>query len=199
MPRQVGTTGRAAIVPRSEFERLLVAIKCRTYPARDRAIACVSFYLGLRAKEIAALRLDDIYTRDGEVRAVLHLRPAYSKKGRMRDVYMSSEQLRSALSSYRLVRQAASWSEPLFPTRTGRHFTPNGMVQLFRDMYAQAGIEGASSHSGRRTMITRLAEMGVDLKAIATLAGHASIATTCIYVENNPARLARIMGQVDFD
>jgi integrase/recombinase XerD len=45
-------------------------------------------------------------------------------------------------------------------------------------------------------MITTLAERGVDLKAIATLVGHASIATTCIYVENNPARLAKIMREL---
>jgi integrase/recombinase XerD len=91
----------------------------------------------------------------------------------------------------------AAADAPLFPTRTGRHFTANGMVHLFIDIYARARIENASSHSGRRTMITRLAEQGVDLKAIATLAGHGNIATTCIYVENNPARLARIMSGVD--
>ena len=56
-----------------------------------------------------------------------------------------------------------------------------------------AGIAGASSHSGRRTLITRLAERGVDLKAIAQIAGHTSIRTTAMYVEANPTRLARIL------
>jgi integrase/recombinase XerD len=46
-------------------------------------------------------------------------------------------------------------------------------------------------------MITTLAEQGVDLKAIARLAGHSSISTTCIYVEDNPARLARIMSGIE--
>jgi site-specific recombinase XerD len=44
--------------------------------------------------------------------------------------------------------------------------------------------------------ITRLAEKGVDLKAIAEIAGHASIRTTATYVESNPRRLARILQDV---
>ena len=59
-----------------------------------------------------------------------------------------------------------------------------------------AGIAGASSHSGRRTLITRLAERGVDLKAIAQIAGHTSIRTTAMYVEANPTRLAHILQDV---
>ena len=60
----------------------------------------------------------------------------------------------------------------------------------------EAGIAGASSHSGRRTLITRLAERGIDLKAIAEIAGHTSIRTTAMYVEANPRRLARILQDV---
>jgi integrase/recombinase XerD len=57
-------------------------------------------------------------------------------------------------------------------------------------------VSGASSHSGRRTLITRLAERGIDLKAIAEIAGHSSIRTTAVYVETNPRRLARILEYV---
>ena len=49
---------------------------------------------------------------------------------------------------------------------------------------------------GRRTLITGLAERGVDLKAIAEIAGHTSIRTTAMYVEANPRRLARILQDV---
>jgi integrase/recombinase XerD len=56
----------------------------------------------------------------------------------------------------------------------------------------------ASSHSGRRTLITRLAERGVDLKSIAQIAGHTSIRTTAMCVEANPTRLARILQDVTF-
>jgi site-specific recombinase XerD len=46
------------------------------------------------------------------------------------------------------------------------------------------------------TLIPRLAERGIDLKAIAEIAGHSSIRTTVVYVESNPRRLARILQDV---
>jgi integrase/recombinase XerD len=55
-------------------------------------------------------------------------------------------------------------------------------------LYAEAGVAGASSHSERRTLITRLPERGVDLKSIAQIAGHTSIRTSAMYVEANPTR-----------
>ena len=72
------------------------------------------------------------------------------------------------------------------------------LARFLRALYREAGIAGASSHSGRRTLITRLAERGVDLKAIAQIAGHTSIRTTAMYVEANPTRLARILQDVTF-
>ena len=74
--------------------------------------------------------------------------------------------------------------------------TAASMARFLKALYAEAGVAGASSHSGRRTLITRLAEKGIDLKAIAEIAGHASIRTTAVYVEANPRRLARILQDV---
>lgn len=170
----------------------------RRYAARDQTIATVSFYLGLRAKEIAALKIGDIYSADGTVRNILHLRRTYTKMNKMRDLYVSSQTLRSRLASYR-IHIEGGYESPLFATRTGKPFTPNGIAHLFKQMFSWAGFEDGSSHSGRRTMITRLAEKGVDLKSIAVLAGHASISTTTIYIENNPFRLARFMAALDED
>ncbi|MNW04007.1 site-specific tyrosine recombinase XerC [compost metagenome] len=52
-------------------------------------------------------------------------------------------------------------------------------------MYKRAGIDGASSHSGRRTFITTLASKGVGVRVLASLAGHRSIATTQAYIDVN--------------
>ena len=69
---------------------------------------------------------------------------------------------------------------------------PNSLQKWFRILYDKAGIINASSHSGRRTFITRLIEQGADIKAVSRLAGHASIVTTAIYVEDNPDRLKKL-------
>jgi integrase len=66
--------------------------------------------------------------------------------------------------------------------RTG---TANTLCQLFGQIYALAGIDGASSHSGRRWFITQLAHSGVSAKVIMTLAGHRHLSTTQRYIEVN--------------
>ena len=61
------------------------------------------------------------------------------------------------------------------------------MARFLKSLYREAGVASATSHSGRRTLITGLAERGVDLKSIAQIAGHATIRTTAMYVEANPS------------
>ena len=56
----------------------------------------------------------------------------------------------------------------------------------FHKIYKDARMTGATSHSGRRTFITKLADKGVGVRVLMALAGHKSIATTQRYIELNP-------------
>jgi integrase/recombinase XerD len=64
------------------------------------------------------------------------------------------------------------------------------MCQLFQDIYRAVGLKDASSHSGRRTYITRLANKGVGVRVLAALAGHASIQVTQRYIDVNSDQMA---------
>ena len=48
---------------------------------------------------------------------------------------------------------------------------------------------GATSHSGRRTGLTNLAERGVGVRTLMALAGHSNMATTQRYIDLRPAIL----------
>ena len=52
-----------------------------------------------------------------------------------------------------------------------------------------AGISGATSHSGRRTELTNLAERGVGVRTLMALAGHSNMTTTQRYIDLRPAIL----------
>jgi integrase/recombinase XerD len=52
-------------------------------------------------------------------------------------------------------------------------------------MYRDAGIDGAKSHSGRRTFITTLANKGVGVRVLMALAGHRNMGTTQRYIDLN--------------
>ena len=73
----------------------------------------------------------------------------------------------------------------LFQTQKSKRFNTNALTQLVKRIYERVGIIGASSHSGRRTFITRLATSGVSVRVIAEAVGHSSIATTQRYIDIN--------------
>ena len=66
------------------------------------------------------------------------------------------------------------------------------MCHLFIDIYIAAGIEGASSHSGRRSLLTSLASKGVSVRVLQEIAGHSSLSITqkCIDVNDNQIQSA---------
>jgi len=78
----------------------------------------------------------------------------------------------------------------LFASQKGGHFSANTMCQLFLEIYKACGYRDASSHSGRRTYITRLANKGVGVRLLAALAGHSHISTTQRYIDVNAEQLA---------
>ncbi len=99
-------------------------------------------------------------------------------------MFLSSPRLRQVLALFaQRYPDGRRPDAPLFRSQKGGHLT---------------AASRASSHSGRRTFITGLAERGIDLKAISVLAGHSNIRTTAMYVDNNPLRLARILEEVSW-
>jgi integrase/recombinase XerD len=149
----------------------------------------VSFYAGLRAKEIAALTVGNIFDEDGAVRTQFILSAQQSKGGQTRTVYLN-QRLRKALREYGDYIRLADPQRPLFASQKGGHFSANTMCQLFLDIYKAIGLKDASSHSGRRTYITRLANKGVGVRLLAALAGHSHISTTQRYIDVNSEQLS---------
>lgn len=180
---------QAATITEAQLRRVLQYISTRRHALRDRTILLVSFNAGLRAKEIAALLVGDIYDDAGAVREQFILRRAQTKGGYERTVYLNKA-LRRALAEYKTLVEHSNGADALFPTQKRKAFSANTMCQLFLEIYAASGINGASSHSGRRTFITRLANYGVGVRQLAALAGHANISTTQRYIDVNSEQLA---------
>jgi integrase/recombinase XerD len=56
-------------------------------------------------------------------------------------------------------------------------------------LYQRAGINGGSSHVGRRTFITNLAKHGISVRVLQHLTNHANISTTHRYIDLRPSML----------
>jgi integrase/recombinase XerD len=77
----------------------------------------------------------------------------------------------------------------LFQSQQGNCFTQNTMRPLIMGINAECGLEGAASHSGRRTLLTRLSSAGISVRVLCELAGHSSIATTQRYIDVNDEQM----------
>ena len=181
---------QAQTLNEAQLRRVIHYCRSRRHPIRDETIILVSFYAGLRAKEIAALTVGNIFDEDGAVRTQFILSAQQSKGGQTRTVYLN-QRLRKALREYGDYIRLADPQRPLFASQKGGHFSANTMCQLFLDIYKAIGLKDASSHSGRRrTYITRLANKGVGVRLLAALAGHSHISTTQRYIDVNSEQLS---------
>ena len=184
--------GKAKVLTSDEFKRLLIVASNSSFEVRNVAIIYCSFGLGLRAKEIAALKIEDVAAPDLKLLDEVNLKRSMTKGEKQRQVYLTNKKVRAALQAHLDTLEGINPMKPLFMTQRKSKFTPNVLQKWFRQWYDKAGIIGASSHSGRRTYITRLIEYGADIKAVSNLAGHSSITTTASYVDSNPDRLKRL-------
>jgi integrase/recombinase XerD len=78
--------------------------------------------------------------------------------------------------------------------------TPRSIVNWFHDAYAQLGLIGCSSHSGRRTFITAAARLlsgtGGSLRDVQELAGHRALTTTERYIEGDRAATRKLIARL---
>ncbi len=148
----------------------------------------LSVRAGLRASEIAGLSWGHVLTADGSAVAEEIDLPRLITKGEKRArVIPIHDELKVALEAHK-----AAWPERVGPGRPvvfserGR-YGANGIAHWFKRVYRDAGLFGASSHSGRRTLLTNLArrcaQAGASLRDVQKIAGHADLGTTERYVE----------------
>lgn len=177
---------QAKTLTSKELRRVLDYIATRQHAERNRAMLLLTHWAGMRVGEVAALVVGDVVNRDGSIKAEIRLDATQTKGKHARVVYVN-EKLRRELAAYVKHAGCNDTGKHLFITQKHTAFSPNTLCQSINKIYATAGIEGATSHSGRRSMITSLAAKGVGVRVLAALAGHRSIQTTQVYIDVNDA------------
>jgi integrase len=177
---------QAKILASRDVADLLAFADCSRHSLRNRVIVLLSAKAGLRAGEIAALTWDMVFDASGEIGACIELRDHAAKKGSGRLIPMHPD-LADALSV--LGKASIEWSRHVVRSERGGPMTALSIVVWFKRAYAYLGLDGCSSHSGRRTFITRAARLvhkaGGSLRDVQLLAGHRSIQTTQRYIDGD--------------
>lgn len=181
---------QAKLLTEAEQKRVRAIIDAHRYSARNHAIFALSYFAGLRACEIAALRVDDVFDVHARVRDTIYLAAAQTKGDESATVLVS-KRLSKALILYAAAHphHASNPSAALFFSAKRGGFSAQTIVNLFARFYALAGIKGASSHSGRRQFLTELADKGINVRVIQALARHKDMSTTQRYIDFNESKL----------
>ena len=219
-----GLGKQSKVLSDTQLRRLLEFVKTETrFPERNEVIVQLSFRAGLRAKEIAGLTwamvMDEgvIGGKDDE----LEVRNVASKGKRGgRRIPMNPELKKSLEVLYELERAISGSTQ----ARASERGTANSYVVTLskgigdltsraasvaflmngkgvqQGWMAKLGFEGATSHSGRRTFITKASRMvssvGGSLRDVMELAGHSSLQMTARYTDENADAKRKLVGKM---
>src|SRR5947207_3596682 len=146
------------------------------YAQRDRVMILLSVKAGLRAGEIAKLTWSMVLDADGRLGHRIELHDSAAKKRSGRTIPLHPELRRALL----LLRRKTGEDDAVIRSERGgsRGMRPGSVVNWFRQLYRELGLNGCSSHSGRRTFITNAARLvfkaGGSLRDVTHVVGHRS-------------------------
>ena len=177
---------QAKTLTAEELRRVLDYTATRKHSTRNRALVLSSFYSGCRVGELSSLTYTDVVDHEGKVRDEIRLKAENTKTKEARIVFVNTK-LKKELQKYTDFYKPANTQQKFFYSqkRKSDGYNANTLTQFFHYLYKRAGVFGASSHSGRRTFITKLASQGVSVRVLASLAGHRNISTTQAYIDVN--------------
>ena len=154
---------------------------------RDRGIAGLMLYSGLRSAEVLGLNVRDVDIGGRWVRVT-------GKGVKERRVPLDTE-VAGVIQAYLLAERPVTSSARLFvvakgPNR-GQPLTPAGLRTVFRYHRQRTGVLAGHPHALRHTFGTALAEAGVDLAVMQALLGHDHVDSAAAYIHLAPAHVRR--------
>lgn len=174
--------GQAPLLSEIEFSKIRKQIRSKKY----KLLFDLAWYSGERWGALCKLRIEDCYEKDGSVRSYLTFRAATRKaapdgKRKTRQVPIHPV-LKENLENYKPTTD----SQYLFPNREGdKPITLRWADRILRAAVERAGLSarGISTHSTRRSFITKLHRNGCDVYTIQKITGHQDLKALGHYID----------------
>lgn len=154
----------------------------RQADARMMAMLALAAYQGLRCCEIATLLADDVLWHHDP--PLIHVREGKGGRERMLPL---SHRAELALKAYGVPARG-----PVFPKRNGAPYRPGSISTMIAKHLHDLGI-GATAHNLRHRFGSLVYANSLDLRLTQEMMGHASPATTQVYVAFSPTRAAAVV------
>lgn len=177
---------QAKVLNNMEIRKVLDYVATRKHSARNRALVIMMFNTGMRVSEVASLRIKDVVDSEGNIKNEILLLAENTKTNEARTVFVN-EKLRKELQHYAKLLTSDNINHKFFYSqkRNSDGFSASTLCQHFHYLYKRVGLDGASSHSSRRTFITTLANKGIGVRVIMGLSGHKALSSVQCYIDCN--------------
>lgn len=176
---------QARTIDCNQAKVMFAFIKTRKNAERNAAMFALSYYCGLRVCEIASLKINDVMTNDGHIKNVVYLEASKTKGKKGREFFVSS----NAKKHITALIKSLTYKKPHHPLiqvmGKPKSFSANSLCIAFSNLYAAAGFYGCTSHTGRRSLATNLAQKGVGIRVIQKVGGWASMQSVAPYLDAN--------------
>ena len=180
--------GQAAIIDDSDYSKIRKNIRSKKY----KSILDLAWFTGERWGALVQLKVADCYNEDGTVRTHITFKANTRKaspdgKRQTRQVIVHST-LKEALQTYK-PDPNCEW---MFPNRNHNgHISLRTADKILRSAVEKAGLsaKGISTHSTRRSFITKLHRNGTDLYTIKKITGHKDLKSLERYVDIDSDRI----------
>ncbi len=160
---------------------------------RNRIIIETLYGCGLRVSELISLKISDLFLEESVIKVL-------GKGDKQRFVPIANETndiIKFYLNEIRgLFPFIKGEEDTLFVNRRGRQLTRVMIFTIIKNLVKELGInKKISPHTFRHSYATHLLDGGADLLDIQLLLGHASIATTEIYLHTNQSKLKKVIDE----
>ena len=192
---------QAKILNDKQVRAVFGELENHRYPVRDRTMFLLSIKAGMRAIEIAHVTWSMVTDAEGNIADAIALENKASKGKRGGRIIPLHPELKAALVALHRERgEEARSNLPVIYSERARGLSSGAVTVWFFRLYAGLNMVGCSSHSGRRTFLTkaarRVSEVGGSLRDVQQLAGHANLATTALYIETDQDALRKLVALV---
>lgn len=180
---KIARFGKGKILSVEEIQRLFGE---GLQTPKDCALFAIMLFTSCRVNEACSLYKVDVFDSKCRVRPYLLIRKSNTKGKLATRTIPVIEDLRVILNAY----QPSDESAYLFPGRFNQgHIHPDSAARIFRKACRRVDIEGASTHSFRRTALTQMSNAGIPLRVIADVSGHRVLSQLQSYLEIKPEQV----------
>ncbi|MCK5296386.1 MAG: site-specific integrase [Alphaproteobacteria bacterium] len=182
----------------TQIRTALIFLETTRHPERNKIIFLLSIH-GFRAKEIAQVTWSMVLDPEGAVNEKIELHNNASKGKNGGRVIFISSRLKELLSKYR-EETKGKFGNYIVRSERSHKMSPASITNWFQNLYKELGYEGCSSHSGRRTFVTKAArnivKAGGSLHDVQKLVGHKHLSTTQLYIDQDSDAQRKVIKMV---